>query len=92
MSLRLVLCLLLFCACLPAMARDVKMSGADGDGGACPDLVAAGVEDAQTARGSKRTATPDAASRGKPAASRGADAGTIVRPPRWHSFLPGMFR
>jgi hypothetical protein len=92
MSLRLALCLLLFCACLPAMARDVKMSGANGDGGACPDHVAAGIEDAQAVRGGKRTATSGAASRDKPAATRGTDAENVVRPPRWHSFLPGMFR
>jgi hypothetical protein len=92
MSLRLAVCLLLFCTCLPAMARDVKMSGANGDGGACPDLVAAGVEDAQTARGGKRAPATTAASRDKSATTRGADAENVVRPPRWHSFLPGMFR
>ncbi|CAN5703545.1 hypothetical protein BH23PSE2_BH23PSE2_12980 [soil metagenome] len=91
MSPRLVVCLLLFCVCLPVAARDVKMSGANGDGSACPDHVTAGIEDAQAVRGSKRT-PPAAVTREKSATTRGSEAENVVRPPRWHSFRPGMFR
>ncbi len=89
MSLRLVACLLLFCACLPATAREVRLSDAN-SGGSCPDQIAAGIEEAQALRGSK-PALP-ATARDKAASPRGAEAESAVRPPRWHSFLPGMFR
>ncbi|MDQ3495509.1 MAG: hypothetical protein M3485_08345 [Pseudomonadota bacterium] len=90
MSRRLAACLLLFCACLPAAAREVRLSGANSDGGSCPDQIAAVVEEAQAVRGSK-TALPATAPE-KAASARGAEAQNAVRPPRWHSFLPGMFR
>lgn len=87
MSPRLLLCLLLFCAALPVAARDVKLSGANGDGGTCPEQAAATDDDGIAASGGTR-----AAAREKPqAASRGENQ-NAVRPPRWHSFLPGMFR
>lgn len=91
MSPRLLLCLLLFCAALPVAARDVKFSGANGDGGTCPEQAAAAHDDDGAANGGKRAAASPAA-RDKPqAASRGENQ-NAVRPPRWHSFLPGMFR
>ncbi|CAN5590113.1 hypothetical protein BH23PSE2_BH23PSE2_10600 [soil metagenome] len=90
MSIRLATCLLLFCACLPAAAREVRLSGANGDGGSCPDQVTTAVEDAQALRAGKPA--PSATAREKPSSPRGAESDNAVRPPRWHSFLPGMFR
>jgi hypothetical protein len=91
MSLRLATCLLLFCACLPVAARDFKMSGANGDGGSCPDAISAGVvDDTLVPRAAKRA--PAGAPADRASAPRGPEADLIVRPPRWHSFLPGMFR
>ena len=84
------LMLLLCCASSTSLARDVQLHGANGDGGsdACPEQAAAAAA---------TTRRPAPASRGgkakAPASLRsgdGDDAG--VRVPRWHSFLPGMFR
>lgn len=91
MSRRLLTCLLLFCVTLPVAARDAKMSGANGDGGTCPDHLSAGIDDAAAVRGDQRAA-PAAATREKAPVSRGTESENAVRPPRWHSFLPGMFR
>jgi hypothetical protein len=91
MSLRLATCLLLFCASLPVAARDFKMSGPNGDGGSCPEAISAGiVDDTLAPRAAKRS--PVGAGGDRAAATRGAEAESVVRPPRWHSFLPGMFR
>ena len=65
------LCLLLLCLSSVASARDVRMHGANGDGGACPDA----------------TATPVI-----PAATTATKPPSTPYMPRWHSFLPGMFR
>lgn len=91
MSIRLAVSLLLICACLPVAARDFKMSGANGGGGSCPETTAAGITDEAPALRAARRA-PAATDRDGPGLTRGADAESVVRPPRWHSFLPGMFR
>lgn len=92
MMLRLLPLLLLLLASLPVAARDVKMSGANGDGGTCPDQLTASIDEAAVARATRRATGTILPRAEKPAASRGADSETAVRPPRWHSFLPGMFR
>ncbi len=92
MSLRLMTCLLLFCASLPVSARDVKMSGANGDGGTCPDLVAANAHEPPAVAAGKPANAAARARSAKPAAGRGAGDDNVIRAPRWHSFLPGMFR
>jgi len=85
------LMLLLCSASSISLARDVQLHGANGDGGSdtCPEQAAAAA--AATPR---RTATTSRGGKAKaPASLRsgdGDDAG--VRVPRWHSFLPGMFR
>lgn len=87
MLFRLALCLLLLSASLPSGARDLRQLGPGGDGGGCPDAVAG--DDVETVRSAGKRSP--AAVRPKPAVTRGGD-GSGVRPPRWHSFLPGMFR
>ena len=82
------LVLLLCCASSLSLARDVQMLGANGDGGseACPDPAAP----AMTA---KRASTTRPGKAKTPATLRGGDSvDSGVRAPRWHSFLPGMFR
>ena len=82
------LVLLLCCASSISLARDVQMHGANGDGGseACPDQTAP----AATPRRAPVTRTDKAKT---PASLRGGDSADAgVRAPRWHSFLPGMFR
>ena len=92
--------LLLACALSTAMsavaAREVVRLSA-GDAGGCPaELVAAKAEAGEkdndaAARAAKPAPSPV---RAKPTV-RGSDtssSGSRLHAPRWHSFLPGMFR
>ena len=91
---------LLACACATAMsaasARDVARLSA-GDAGCPADVAAARAEagddppDVAHVRATKPATAPV---QGKPTV-RGNDAtatGNRLQAPRWHSFLPGMFR
>ncbi|MEZ0470846.1 hypothetical protein [Luteimonas salinilitoris] len=91
MLLRFALLLLLCSASLPLLAREVRQAGANGDGG-CPTSTLA-EEDAGTSapRGERPGATTPAAKEGATGAP-GGNTENNVRAPRWHSFLPGMFR
>jgi len=88
MSVRATFALTLLSLALPAMAHEAGAAGTGGDGSTCSsDYAASAAPDPDPVRSSKR---PDA---DKPAIPRGA--GTDANParqPRWHSFLPGMFR
>lgn len=87
---RYALCLLLLCVSSMVNARDVRMHGANGDGGACAEPAAAPVV---TSASMARHAP--AVNRGKtkaPTLFRGGDDEIGPHTPRWHSFLPGMFR
>lgn len=87
---RYALCLLLLCASSTVTARDARMHGANGDGGACPDAVANPAAPTTTTK-----PAPVAVNRGKakaPTTFRGGGDDSGSRTPRWHSFLPGMFR
>ncbi len=71
-----------------ASAREVRLQGPNGEGGVCPTAAAEAEADLPPSqkrpagnRGGKAKATPMVRS--------GGDA---VARPRWHSFLPGMFR
>ena len=84
-------CLLLLLACFAASARDVRMHGPNGDGGTCPDAVAAPSIIPIT----PATRHAPVMNHGKakaPSPFRGSDDDGVPRMPRWHSFLPGMFR
>ena len=87
MASRLMLCLLLACAAFPAAARQPAMMDANGGGSA--DCEAVGeVEDEVLRPGDKRIVVPERSRTVQP--RREADG--AARPPRWHSFLPGMIR
>jgi hypothetical protein len=86
---KLLVCLLLMSACLPVLAREVRLHGANGDGGSCPDAVAAEAVVQPQTKGKR--AVVGMPGKAKPATFRGDD-GNTVRAPRWHSFVPGMFR
>lgn len=80
-------------ASLPVAARTSPLSSANGDVAECPDIVAA-TDDAQATpvtkpAAAKRSAAP--AANKAPPATRG-NGTPPVRAPRWHRFLPGMFR
>jgi len=85
---RLLVCLLMVFACLPVLAREVRLQSANGDGGTCPEATAEAVVQPRNKGKRAAIATPDKA---KPSTYRGDD-GNSVRTPRWHSFVPGMFR
>ncbi len=81
----IVACLLLALVLLPhAQAREVRLSAAD----ACPDKAAkAGV------RAKPAQTPPVRESRVRPSVHGDAEGGSRLNAsPRWHSFLPGMFR
>ena len=94
------LCLLFAASVATAGNREPRLHGPGGDGGACTDTDAAaapGVPSAGTAKPSTTTAVKPAAAPAhiKPVVtvrSGGSDDGGNVHAPRWHSFLPGMFR
>ena len=87
---RTVLCLLLLSATSLATAREVRMHGPTGDGGTCPEAAAAATSAPPAAKHA-----PVAVRAGKartPTTFRGGGDDTNTSRPRWHSFLPGMFR
>ena len=97
---RSLFALLMACALSTAMstafARDIERLSA-ADAGDCPADLAAAKADAADKRSdtAKHAAKPSQAPvHGKPTV-RGTDAtpaGGRLQAPRWHSFLPGMFR
>ncbi|MGH8033481.1 MAG: hypothetical protein ACREO8_14270 [Luteimonas sp.] len=93
MSLRLMLLLLLTCLSFPLMARDLRQMEPDG-GGPCADDNAQsdGASDARPVA-AKSMARAQQSTKGKALVPHGGGDGiNELRPPRWHSFLPGMFR
>jgi hypothetical protein len=89
MPAKLALALLLSCiVVLPAAAREARMLSPDSGG--CQTEHEEATED-ETGHDEKQSGPQ--AMKSRPPMRRNADGGTTtVRPPRWHSFLPGMFR
>lgn len=95
---RLASCLLLLCLATGAQARDIRMHGPNGDGGgSCADESNAPL--ASLLPSTKAAATAPVHRAGKPKAptalrSGGGGGGDDIgmHAPRWHIFLPGMFR
>lgn len=85
---RLLVLLLLLTVSVPLLAREVKLAGANGDG-ACPDASA--HEPVVVAREKARVSPVPAKAKAAPYRG-GGEAGNTLRTPRWHSFVPGMFR
>ena len=91
---RIAACLLLVCVSATVAARDIRLQSPSGDGGRCPEVAAAAAESNGTT-GKTHTATPAPAPRAKtskPVSARGESDAPRISAPRWHSFLPGMFR
>ena len=88
-----LLSIVLLGACGQALAVEARHMAADG-GGSCPDSAAAGndrMDDAEAdpnALATPAKRTPKA----KAVAAPHDSSGTRSTAPRWHSFLPGMFR
>ena len=97
----LALCLLFAAAAASAGNREPRVHGPGGDGGECTQADAGTAPDAAPAA-STTTAKPGTTPAVKPPAAThvkpvitvrgGSDDGNSVHAPRWHSFLPGMFR
>ena len=99
---RLLLVALLLCASTSLSARDFRMEGPGSSGGQCPEMeeeapeIANAVAEATRKPAAKQRATSTTPQR-KPVkttpTTRGqVDASARMPTPRWHSFLPGMFR
>ncbi|MDC7807875.1 hypothetical protein PQS31_13750 [Luteimonas sp BLCC-B24] len=89
MSVRPILCGVLLAACLPATARDVRAQET-AESAPC-GATAAGAEAIDPAIGTQRRAPAPSGAKARTSAG-GIDTETPSRGPRWHSFLPGMFR
>lgn len=86
--LRTCICLLIAFASATVAAREIKLS--DANSGSCPEnMVVASSKD--QARAAPRSPAPVRESKAKPGIP--SDVGNSrQQSPRWHSFLPGMFR
>jgi hypothetical protein len=73
-----------------ATAREVRLQGPNGDGGACPQATVDNDGAAPTPQSHKRAGARDKA-KATPMLRSGGDGSATARP-RWHSILPGMFR
>jgi hypothetical protein len=90
---RTAVCLLLLSASWMVSARDVRMHGANGDGGDCPEAAAAApAAPVATPAKPARSATTHSKVKSPPLFRGGGDDDAMPHMPRWHSFLPGMFR
>jgi len=91
MSARLIVCLLLLGTCLPAIARTATAEA--GTDAPCPPAASAPQAEALLdTPNARRAPAPGSASKSRPAATGGGEVESATRGPRWHSFLPGMFR
>lgn len=89
MFVRPLLCGLLLATCLPALARETSAPDVL-ERTPCPSVGNASV--APDAGLHQRQAPPASASKARTGTGAGVDGGNAGRAPRWHSFLPGMFR
>ena len=87
-----LLSIVLLGACGQALAGEARHMAADG--GSCPDSAAAGNDRMDDAEADPNApATPAKRSpKAKAVAAPRDSSGTRSTAPRWHSFLPGMFR
>ena len=85
---RIVVCLLIAFASAAVAARESKLS--DADGGSCPSQSSRHTA-ARTV--DRDAATPAPVTKSKTTHGVGGDdVGGRLQSPRWHRFLPGMFR
>lgn len=88
MTLRIALLLLLCSASLPLVAREVRQAGPNGNGSCPTETESQADETVADGREHRGTSAAPAERPAKP----GGTGEAAVRNPRWHSFLPGMFR
>lgn len=90
--IRSAFCLFLLCASAMVSARDVRMHSANGDGGGCAEPASAPAAPISMSAKPATTAATSHAKSKAPPLFRGGDDDSTPHMPRWHSFLPGMFR
>lgn len=93
---RIAVCLLLLCASTSVAAR-APMHGSNGDNSSCPEIAAAvAAADARSTKARGATPVPVASRKSSKPTARGgggdSEGSPRLQAPRWHSFLPGMFR
>ncbi len=88
--LRICLCLLIVVASTTVAAREIKLSSPNG--GSCPDAAAAMEREPATRTATRTSAPAPAVKSSKPVLHSDATNSGRMQSPRWHSFLPGMFR
>lgn len=86
-----LLSIVLLGACSQALAVESRQMAADG-GASCPDSAASSARDDAQADPNAPATPLKHASKAKAAAAPRASGGNRSTAPRWHSFLPGMFR
>ncbi len=80
-------------SCTPVLARTAPLPATiEDDATDCPD--AAGGDATVASKPTNKRSAPPATTRSKPGApaQRGNGGGGAARAPRWHRFIPGMFR
>lgn len=87
-----LLSVLLLAACGQAVAVESRQMSADGSG-SCPESAASSERIDGAESDPNAPASPvKRSSKAKAAAAQRAGGGNRSNAPRWHSFLPGMFR
>ena len=84
---RICLCLLIVVASSTSAAREIKLSSANS--GSCPEESSIAREQS---RATQRATPPAREAKAKPSMHSDAGSSGRMQSPRWHSFLPGMFR
>jgi len=90
----ILLSVALLCASGLVMATESRQMGPDGSG-SCPDSTSVNNDAADAADNDAAAAPAARRSNQKPKPTptvRGGNGGQRSNAPRWHSFLPGMFR
>lgn len=85
--LRICLALLIIAMSAAVSARDVKLASANS--GSCPESSASARDEASR---SLRSGVPARETKAKPTVHTDTPGGGRLQSPRWHNFLPGMFR
>ncbi|HEY0504263.1 MAG TPA: hypothetical protein VGD42_12300 [Lysobacter sp.] len=85
--LRICLCLLVMVVSTTVAAREIKLSSANS--GSCPEASSIARE---SGRSAPRAPAPAREMKAKPTVHSDAGSTSRMQSPRWHSFLPGMFR
>jgi hypothetical protein len=88
---RTATCLLLLCASAMAGAHEVRMHGPNGDGGCNETKATPSVMQTPAAKPAGSSLS-HAKTKAPTTFHAGGDDDNSPHMPRWHSFLPGMFR